>query len=156
MLLRMTSPIRRDGSSVTYLRQRIPADLVAKAKGMALRVPVGDETATLRVGSAGTIKVSLRTRDPRQAKERQAKVLAYLDDVWRSLREGPRRLTNREVVALAGDWYRFAKATWEDDPGRATIWGILHRRTLNWDAETIQREMAPFVEEVLSTGTPGG
>jgi hypothetical protein len=124
MLLRMTSPIRRDGSSVHYLRKRVPADLTDKAVGLRLHVPVGDETAEVQVGRTGTIKVSLRTHDPREAKARQAKALVYLDDMWRSLREGEKRLTNRQVVALAGEWYRAAKLRWEDDPGRATIWNM--------------------------------
>lgn len=150
MLLRMASPIRRDGSSVHYLRKRVPADLSAKAVGLVLHVPVGRETAAVRVGNAGTIKVSLRTHDPREAKARQAKALAYLDDMWRALRAGPQRLSNRHVVALAGEWYRAAKATWENDPGRATLWGILKSAAQNWDVETVQREMAPFVAEVLA------
>src|SRR3954451_4955636 len=103
MLLRMASPIRRDGSSVHYLRKRVPADLTDKAVGMVLRVPVGDETAEVQVGRNGTIKASLRTHDPREAKARQAKALAYLDDVCRSMRETPRRLTQREIIALAGE-----------------------------------------------------
>jgi hypothetical protein len=60
-LLRMASPIRRDGSSIRYLRKRVPADLTDKAVGVELRVPVGDETAEVQVGRNGTIKVSLRT-----------------------------------------------------------------------------------------------
>jgi hypothetical protein len=66
----------------------------------------------VQVGRTGTIKVSLRTHDPREAKARQAKALAYLDDIWRSLRDGPRRLTHREVTALAGTWYRQTKKQW--------------------------------------------
>jgi integrase len=117
---------------------------------MVLHIPIGDETATVRVGDAGVVKASLRTHNPREAKERQAKALAYLDDVWRSLREGPRRMTHREVFALAGDWYRWAKERWEDDPGRATMWGILQHAASRWDADTIQREMAPYVDQALT------
>ncbi|WP_441279830.1 DUF6538 domain-containing protein [Bradyrhizobium sp. 63_E2_N1_3] len=149
MLLRMASPIRRDGSSVHYLRKRVPADLTDKAVGVVLRVPVGDETAEVQVGRNATIRVSLRTHDPREAKARQAKALAYLDDVWRSMRETPRRLTHREVIALAGEAYRHAKKTWENDPGRATLWNMLHQAALRWDADTARREMAPFVAELL-------
>ncbi|QIO30759.1 DUF6538 domain-containing protein [Bradyrhizobium sp. 1(2017)] len=149
MLLRMASPIRRDGSSVHYLRKRVPADLTDKAVGVVLRVPVGDETAEVQVGRSGTIKVSLRTHDPREAKVRQAKALAYLDDVWRSMREAPRRLTHREVIALAGEAYRHSKKTWESDPGRATLWNMLHQAALKWDPATAQREMAPYVAELL-------
>lgn len=149
MLLRMASPIRRDGSSVPYIRKRVPADLINKAVGLVLHVPIGDETAPVRVGPNGTIKLSLRTRDPREAKARQAKALAYLDDVWRSLREAPRRLTHREIIALAGEAYRHAKKTWENDPGRATLWNMLHQAALKWDADTVQREMALYVAELL-------
>lgn len=149
MLLRMASPIRRDGSSVHYLRKRVPADLSDTAVGMVLRVPVGDETAEVQVGRNGTIKVSLRTHDPREAKARQAKALAYLDDVWRSMRESPRRLTHRETIALAGEAYRHAKNTWENDPGRATLWNMLHQAALKWDTETAQSEMAPYLAELL-------
>lgn len=149
MLLRMASPIRRDGSSVHYLRKRVPADLTDKAMGLVLLIPVGDKTATVRVGPDCKVKVSLRTHDPREAKARQAKALAYLDDVWRSMREAPRRLTHREVVALAGEAYRHAKKTWEHDPGRATLWNMLHQAALKWDAETAKREMAPYVAELL-------
>jgi integrase/predicted metal-dependent hydrolase len=146
----MASPIRRNGSSVHYLRKRVPADLTDKAVGLVLHVPLGDETAVVKVGRTGTIKVSLRTHDPREAKARQAKALAYLDDMWRSLRDGERRLTNRQVVALAGEWYRAAKLRWEDDPGRATIWNILNTAATKWDAAAVQREMAPYVHELLA------
>jgi hypothetical protein len=149
MLLRMSPPARRDGSSAHYLRKRIPADVIAKAQGMVLRVLVGEEYVTVRVGNTGAVRVSLRTADRRQAKERQAKALAYLDDVWRSLREAPRRLTQRQVIALAGEWYRHAKKTWEDDPGRATLWNMLHEAALKWDAATAQKEMVPYVAELL-------
>lgn len=107
----MSSPPRRVGSSVTYIRKLVPSDLTDKAVGLVLHVPVGDETAAVQVGCTGTMKVSLRTHDPREAKARQAKALAYLDDMWRSLRDRPRRLIHREAVALAGGWYRVAKLT---------------------------------------------
>lgn len=150
MLLRTASPIRRDGSSVHYLRKRVPADLTDRAVGLVLHVPVGDETAEVQVGRNRTIKVSLRTHDPREAKARQAKALAYLDDVWRSMRENPRRLSHREIIALAGEAYRHAKKTWENDPGRATLWNMLHQAALKWDPATAQGEMAPYVAELLS------
>lgn len=149
MLLRMASPLSRDGSSFKQIRPRVPADVLPKARGMTLHVPIGDTTREVTVGKSGTIKVSLRTRDPREAKERAAKALAYLEDVWRSLKEGSRRLTHKEAIALAGEAYRHAKKTWESDPGRATPWNMLHQAALKWDAATAQSEMAPYVAELL-------
>ncbi|WP_407115853.1 PIN-like domain-containing protein [Bradyrhizobium sp. LMG 9283] len=65
------------------------------------------------------------------------------------MREAPRRLTHREVIALAGEGYRHAKKIWENDPGRATLWNMLHQAALKWDADTARREMAPYVAELL-------
>ncbi|MEY9525108.1 integrase [Bradyrhizobium japonicum] len=150
MLLRMASPIRRDGSSVHYLRKRVPADLTDRAVGLLLRVPVGDQTATVKVGGNGMVKVSLRTHDPREAKARQAKVLAYLDDVWQSLRDGPRRLSHKQVVALAGDFRRRAIARFDEEPGPATVWARLLEVSAGWDEAVQLREAGPFVEEHLA------
>jgi len=150
MLLRMASPIRRDGSSVHYLRKRVPSDLANRAVGLVLRIPVGDETATVRVGPDCKVKVSLRTRDPREAKARQAKALAYLDDVWQSLRDGPRRLSHKQVVALAGDFRRRAIARFDEEPGPAPIWARLLELPAGWDEAARLREAAPFVEEHLA------
>jgi len=44
ILLRMPSPVRPKGSSVHYLRERVPTEVFDKAKGRMLQVPVGDET----------------------------------------------------------------------------------------------------------------
>jgi integrase len=95
------------------------------------------------------VKVSLRTHDPREAKRRQAKALDYLGDVWRSLRNGPRRLTQREVSGLANEAYLAAKARWEEDPGPATVWRKLAEINAGMDDAKTRREMAPFVRELL-------
>src|SRR5262245_6197559 len=150
MLLRMASPMKRPDSTVFYLRQRIPADVLAQARGQTLRVPIGDGVAVVRLGrSADTVKASLHTRDPREAKERKVQALSYLETVGRSLREPPRRLTQRQVIALAGEWYRAAKARWEDDPGPATVWEKWAALASAWDTEKTLREMHPFVAELL-------
>lgn len=149
MVLRMSSPVRLNGSSVHYLRKRIPSDLKEKAIGELLHVPVGDDTVTVRVGDNGIVKLSLRTHDPRIAKERQAVALSHLDDVWRGLREGPVRLSHRQVIALSGEWYREMTRRYQDDPGRATPWNILHHKARAWCAEEAQTEMAPHVRRLL-------
>jgi hypothetical protein len=58
MALRMARPTRIKSSSSVYFRERIPVDVLDKAKGMALALPVGDELAYVTVGpNAATIKV---------------------------------------------------------------------------------------------------
>lgn len=149
MLLRMPSPTKLSGSSVHYLRKRAPADILDKAKGLMLHLPIGDETVSVRLGDNGIVKVSLRTHDPRRAKERQAQALSYLDDVWRGLREGPIRLNHRQVIALSGEWYREMKRLYESDPGRATLWNIRLSRAEGWTPDEVQANMAPEVQRLL-------
>jgi integrase len=148
MLLRMPSPVRLN-SDLHYLRKRVPNDVLAVAVGAVLRVPVGEVVVPVRVGRGGTVKVSLRTTDPEIAKERQATALAYLNKVWNALRNGPTRLDHQDVNALAGVWYRRTKKIWERDPGRATMWTILHSAAEGWDDAAAQREMRPYVVELL-------
>lgn len=150
MLLRMPSPIIRDGSTFKTFRQRVPADLLGKALGMVLRVPVGDVTATVRIGRTGQVKLSLRTRDPREAKARQAKVLAYLDETRRSLRDGPQSLSHKQIIALAGDFRRRAIAKFEDEPGPVGIWVRFLELSEGWDEAARARQFAPLVEEHLA------
>ena len=80
----------------------------ALAVGLKLALPVGAETVPLTISSkAETVKVSLRTADPGEAKLRNAAVGAYVETVWRALRNGtPRPLTHRQATALAGELYR--------------------------------------------------
>lgn len=51
------------------------------------------------------VRVTLRTRQPQEAEVRQGIAVAYLDAVWRSVREGPKRLTHKEL------WRSLAKST---------------------------------------------
>ncbi|HMJ43617.1 MAG TPA: tyrosine-type recombinase/integrase [Pseudolabrys sp.] len=149
MLWRMPSLVKRDGSNVTYLRQRVPADVAAKAVGTTLRLPVGDDEAVVTIGTSGYVKASMRTHDPVEGKARLAKAQAHLAAVWKSLREGPQHLTQRRISALAGDAYQRAKARWEEEPGPASVWEVLGNAATRWnDAETL-REMKPHVDEVL-------
>lgn len=148
MLLRMPTPVRLN-SEVHYLRKRVPSEVLAAAVGATLRIPVGEVVVPLRVGPGGIVKVSLRTTDPKIAKARQTVALSYLDKFWASLRNGPVRLDHQDVIALAGVWYRRTKKVWERDPGRASMWTILNSAALRWDDATAQREMRPYVAELL-------
>ncbi len=106
MVLRMSRPMKRPSSSFHQFRMRIPADVLLRARGLALLLPIGDTQVPLLISpTAVTVQLSLRTRDPREAKARQGTVTAHLERVWRGLREGPRRLTHRETIALAGEVY---------------------------------------------------
>lgn len=76
--------------------------------GMKLAVPIGEETALVTITpKTESIRFSLKTGDPSVVKSRQADAVAYLEQIFRSLRENrPVALTHRQAVALSGELYR--------------------------------------------------
>ena len=108
MLLRMVRPVRRKDSRIPYFTKRIPRDLLPRAGGLKLALPIGDEIVAVTLSpTAKVVQLSLRTADPAEAKVRNAALGAYVETVWRALREGaPLPLTHRQATALAGELYR--------------------------------------------------
>ncbi len=109
MLFRLVRPLKRPGSSIPQFTQRIPADVRSRAIGRTLAVPLGASTVHLTItAKTESIRFSLRTREPAEVKVRQATAAAYLETVWRALRQQPEAvsLTNRQATALAGELYR--------------------------------------------------
>ncbi|MDO9428493.1 MAG: hypothetical protein Q7T93_16875 [Methylobacterium sp.] len=99
--------MKRQGSTTHQLIQRIPADVIGRARGLSLSIPIGDTFVTKVISAKDVdVRVSLRTREPQEAKVRQGVAVAYLEAFWRSVREGPTRLTHKETLALAGEVYR--------------------------------------------------
>lgn len=124
MLFRLVRPMRRKDTSIPHFVQRIPSDLIPKVSGLKLSLPVGDKIVARTVSaSASVVKVSLGTRDPHEAKIRQAQIATYLEGVWQSIRKGPAKLTMKQAVALAGEIYRTWVGALEDDPGSPSLWG---------------------------------
>ncbi|MFB9985077.1 hypothetical protein ACFSQQ_37275 [Mesorhizobium kowhaii] len=120
MLYRLVRPVKRTGSSKQQFVQRIPADLRDRMVGMKLAVPIGDETAFVTIRpKTESIRFSLKSGDPSVVKNRQAGAAAYLEQIFRSLRENrPVPLTHRQAVALSGELYR----AWASDyDHRSTI-----------------------------------
>lgn len=78
--------------------------MILKAALDRFGIPVGDGIANVLIRPGRKdIGTSLRTRDPWETRERQAVALAYREGGWRSVRQGSRRLTNKEAVVLAGE-----------------------------------------------------
>ncbi|WP_434959649.1 site-specific integrase [Labrys sp. La1] len=101
--------MQRKGTRSRYFVQRIPKGVQPQALGMKLSVPIGGATQAITVTPAmakGSLRISLRTDDPVTAKIRQAEIVAYLEAIWRSLREdAPVSLTAKQATALAGLLY---------------------------------------------------
>lgn len=119
MLFRLVRPVQRQGSRNRHYVRRIPADVIERAVGTRLNIPVGDITVPVTISAKmDSIRVSLRTNDPGEVKVRQAAVDAYLENVWKGLRaDQPVSLTHRQVTALAGKFYR----SWANEDDSRTI-----------------------------------
>src|SRR5665213_33405 len=133
MLFRLVRPVKRSGSRYRQYVRRIPSDVRTKAVGLKLSIPVGDETQTVIITArAQSVRLSLRADDPAEVKARLAAVDAYLDNVWRALREdGPVSLTHRQATALAGELYR----AWVNGEGRERTMAIVHTPGVGWQRE---------------------
>jgi integrase len=84
----MPQPFKHPKSSVYYYRKVIPA---------ALRRALGNKYE---------FRVSLGTKDLREAKCKYPEAVAKIDAILLQAAGGPVRLTHEQTVALAGVWYR--------------------------------------------------
>jgi hypothetical protein len=121
MVLAMTRPTKRRDCGTLQFERRTPRSLLRAGKTgeripFRFPDPAGDIQGSARIGGV-VVKVSLRTHDPYVAKLRCAILNEAIDRYMRAITDGPRRLTNKEIVALAGSWYRKLVRTLEDDPG---------------------------------------
>jgi site-specific recombinase XerD len=133
MLFRLVRPLKRTGSRHRQFVRRIPSDVRSKAVGLKLSIPVGEQTqAVVLSPRAQSVRLSLRTDDSAEVKIRLAAVDAYLENVWRALREdAPVSLTHRQATALAGELYR----AWANGEGRERAIAIVHTPGVGWQRE---------------------
>lgn len=166
MVLPMPRPIKHKATSTYYLRIRTPSDLREKAKGRTITLSIGPQKAKVRIGDA--VKVSLQTKEWLEAKERFRIAEADLEKIWEGLRNGPLTLTNKQVHALAGRFYRVFAETLEDNPGSTALWqrvkeanafaakggilgtfGIGEEARAKGVAKEMEKRFGPFVDHVL-------
>ena len=103
MVLTMARPFKHPKTGVYWFRKAVPKDL----QGV-----VGKRELTR----------TLKTKDPAEARTAHAKVAAEVDKHWQALRSPAETLTNKQVVALAGVFYRELTADLSDEPGTPTTW----------------------------------
>ena len=103
MVLKMNRPHKRPDSSFHYFRKAVPKDLQG---------PLGKKTE----------KISLRTRDPAEAKVRHAQIAAEVEARWAQLRRGVIAVSQKQATAIAGEIYRELVAAHEDNPGNPKQW----------------------------------
>jgi hypothetical protein len=100
MAWRMLHLWKHPQSGIFYFRQAVPEDR---------RPAVGKRE----------IKFSLGTTDPKEAKLKYPDALARANEILQRAVGGQRHLSHKEVLALAGEWYRRELLRREDEPGRA-------------------------------------
>jgi len=76
--------------STYYLRVHVPTDVAPKVRGKSVSVPVDGTPRAVRID--GLVKVSLRTKDAKEAKARFAVAYAALEEFWETVRKGPKPL----------------------------------------------------------------
>jgi integrase len=137
----MARPSKR--GSIFHLRLRVPKDLKDKAPGLKITLPKeAGGPRTITVGNK-EINVTLRAREPSAAKLRHAAGLAYVERFFQALRDGPRPLSRKQIVGLAGVVYRAFAEGLEDDPGDASIWE--RAKQLNQEAADGKDGFAPLM-----------
>lgn len=116
--------MKRAGSRNHYYVKRIPADVKSRDEDLQVYVPIGDEAIAYVVPRhAHMIRLSLRTSDPTEVKQRLAQVDEYFEKFWNALRERePASLTHRQVTALAGELYK----VWAEGDERENTIAIEH------------------------------
>ncbi|UCI29457.1 DUF6538 domain-containing protein [Mesorhizobium sp. B4-1-4] len=99
MVLRMNHPWPHPDSGIYWYRKRVPERLK----------PLVGKTEE---------KISLRTRDPEQARIEFARVSLEVQQRWRELSAGPRSLSERQAAGLAGEIYDSMVKEHGDNPSR--------------------------------------
>ena len=108
MLFQLVRPMRRKDSRIPQFVKRIPADLAHQLAGKRIDVPLADGlTVRVRVtGTTDSIRFSLRTDDPAEAKIRHANAAAYIEGVFRAYREHqPASFSHEQAVAFSKRMY---------------------------------------------------
>lgn len=129
-----------------YLRVAVPSDLVDVAKGFPVALPVGASTVRVEVGTH--VKVSLRTTDPKEAKQRFTGAYDALLRQWEALRHGSQKLSHKDCVGLAGEVRALFVALTDDDPGSAEHWERVRQADEMAKVKTLPRFAALMVGPV--------
>lgn len=112
---RYVSEARRGTSFPSYLR-RIPADIAHELHGSTLVIPCDAVQFSIAITSkTQSIRFSLRTKSPVEARKRERKITEYLDGLFARLRtKQVVELSHRQIQALSGSFY----AAWASEPDR--------------------------------------
>lgn len=145
MVLRMPSPYKHPSTGIYWFKQRVPARLIGAAKGQVVTVTVDEFSCVVKIGEY--IKVSLRTKEPAEARRRGREAEEEFSRIWLSFENGTVSLTLKQITALAGEMYHTIRKVLEDDPGEAAQWAQRRR-----ERDVVQRQTAKHPLRALMIG----
>ncbi|RWD02063.1 MAG: integrase [Mesorhizobium sp.] len=149
MSLRMPGPWQHKKTGVYYLRQRAPSDLKDIPLDGRVAIPVGGTIRTVKAGA--TVKVSLDTKDPAEAKRRHREADAALHEFWQRFRQGPQPLTSKQIQALAGILYARLVDMMDSEPGEEGIWkAVLRLNKGKEEGGELDQWFGPTVDELFA------
>lgn len=120
MVLQMPRPFPHPKTGVYWYRERVPADIKSAAKGQIVTLVIAGRIAQHKIGDE--LKISLATKDAREAKARHAEVVPQFATIWQGFRDAPAPLSFKNMRALAGELYKNQVARHEDNPGAPELW----------------------------------
>nr|WP_287327805.1 site-specific integrase [Mesorhizobium sp.] len=114
-----------------------------------MAIPVGGAIKTVKAGA--TVKVSLDTKDPAEAKKRHREADAALHECWQRYREGPQPLTNKQIQALAGILYARLVDMMDIEPGEESIWkAVLRLNKGKEESGELDQWFGPTADELFA------
>lgn len=103
-----------------YLRVRIPADLIKKVDGQTIILKVNGSPQKVLLRKA--VKVSLKTSDITTAKRHFAETYADLTAFFDAVRNGPKELSHKQSLALAGLVANAFIGAYDENPVHPDMW----------------------------------
>lgn len=123
----------------------MPSDIAACARGRiaVFNLPgVGNaKPITTTVVVTSEVKLSLRTKEPSEAKFRHVSASTQALAFFEGLRAGPAPLSHRQIIALSGEAYRLYTERFLENPGSPEAWEAM--KAFNRAAQEGRVSVAP-------------
>ena len=143
---------RSDSRNEQFVR-RVPRDVVERVRGrfVVFEFPSlkGEPASMVSTTLGEVVSFSLRTANPEVAEARRALAIAHLERVYDSARNGPRKLDQIELDALAGAAYQLIVQQFERNPGTPDRWAAFKAFTRAIKEGRINRAPAIRVDGTL-------
>ena len=121
MGIRMAKPVLI--GDTYYLRVSVPSDIAARVRNTRINIPVDGKQRRILVKQH--VKTSLRTKDAKEAKRKHAIALAAVEEHWETVRQGPKPLSYKQMLELAGSIRSTFIDAADEEPGPERRWATI-------------------------------